>query len=85
MKKAFDEAKTSHDIEMEKAQNEPVSCETEPPMIKSEVPFATSISRPELIAMIPVKGLVELLVDAYFRNFDPLFRKNTHTQHSDSG
>jgi hypothetical protein len=31
-------------------------------------------TREELLALIPRKELVDLLVDGYFRNYDPIYR-----------
>jgi hypothetical protein len=40
--------------------------------------FPFSASRPpskeELLALVPRQDLVDLLVDTYFRNYDPIFR-----------
>lgn len=41
-------------------------------------PFSASKppTRQEILALVPRQELVDILVDAYFRNYDPIFRRH---------
>jgi hypothetical protein len=38
-------------------------------------------SREELVALVPRRELADLLVDGFFRNYDPVFRMGTRWPH----
>ncbi|TGZ77962.1 hypothetical protein EX30DRAFT_174065 [Ascodesmis nigricans] len=73
MRRAFTDNNLQYEVDMYNAATEINHCAEEQAPAQPAVPFSTCLGRQELIALIPVKGLVDLLVDAYFRNFDPLF------------